>query len=93
VTSTHAIDRLLVDAPAADPPAVPTTIAVWRPGLEVRRRALGPLEASLFERLARGLTVAELCELVADAVGDEEAVSTAFEHLGRWVAEGQLCAA
>jgi hypothetical protein len=89
VTSTHAVDRLLAGEPT-DPPATPTTIAVWRPALEVRRRSLSPLEAPLFELLACGTNVAGLCEAVAAQVGDQAAVAVAFECLRRWASEGHL---
>ncbi len=93
VRSSHAIDTLLSEGTAdgaADPAAAATTIAVWRPGLVVQRRALSAIEAPLLERLAAGATVAEVCEAVAVMVGDEAAVATAFECLARWSGEGQL---
>jgi hypothetical protein len=91
VRSGHDIGPIV--SGAGDPPApTPTTIAIWRPALTVKRRALGALEAPLIERVAAGLTVAELCEEVAARVGDDEAVATAFECLARWAGEGQLLA-
>jgi hypothetical protein len=86
VASTHAIEP----EPDGEPAAEPTTILVWRPALAVRRRALAPLEAALLPLVARGATVAELCEAVAASVGDDAAVATAFEHLARWTGEGLL---
>jgi hypothetical protein len=87
--STHDLAAILDGAD--DPPApTPTTIAVWRPAYAVKRRAVPALEARLLEGLAHGMTVAELCEDIAAAVGEEGAAAAAFAHLSRWCGEGML---
>jgi hypothetical protein len=73
-----------------EPEPGPSTMLVWRQGVEVYHRPLDPLEAKVLP--VEPLAFAALCERVAEEVGDEEAAQAAFRLLARW-AQDELLAA
>jgi hypothetical protein len=73
------------------PSESPRTILVWRPGIDVRHRALDEHEAELVAALAAGgLQFGHVCDRIARWVSEEEAPQAAFQHLGQWVTDGLI---
>lgn len=79
------------------PPAVivdtaPATLLVWRHGLESVMRRADPVEIHLLQMALGGVSFAELCADLAAQLGDDAAVATAGQWLGRWIAEELIAA-
>lgn len=81
--------------PDGSPPAVrrlaePERLAVYRPELTPRFRALAYEEAMMFDEMAKGVAFAGLCELVGIYGGENGAALRAATHLKLWIEEGML---
>jgi len=77
-------------APALEP--VPTHVRVWRREESVYYRAIPALEAKLLGALIRGQAFGELCECVAQDVGEARAAERAAGYLETWLRAGLLSA-
>jgi len=78
-----------------EPPALPsepepTQVCVWRADERVFYRALDPLEAEALARARGGASFGELCEALADRIGEAEAPAHAAALLARWQSDGWL---
>ncbi len=76
--------------PAATRLAEPERLAVYRPELTPRFRALSYEEAMMFDEMAKGIAFAGLCELVGTYGGEDGAALRAASHLKVWIEEGML---
>ncbi len=68
-------------------------ILIWRQALEVRYRALSPLEALALRELFAGSSFGEICGLLAFAAPEEQAddlTAQAADFLANWFAEGLM---
>jgi hypothetical protein len=63
-------------------------IMAWRIGLDVKFRAIDPLEFSALQAMQDGATFGDLCELVAGAVDPETAPLRAAQILQGWLEWG-----
>jgi hypothetical protein len=73
------------------PTESPRTLLVWRPGIDVRHRALDEREAELVSALAEGgLQFGHICDRIARYASEDEAPQVAFRHLGQWVTDGLI---
>lgn len=63
---------------------------VWRLGLDVKLRPLEPDEADAFAAAVAGENFAEICERLADYVGEDRAALRAAELLDRWTTGGMI---
>ncbi len=76
--------------PTAARLAEPERLAVYRPELTPRFRALSYEEAMMFDEMAKGVAFAGLCELVGTYGGEDGAALRAASHLKLWIEEGML---
>ena len=65
-------------------------VVVWRRDARVYYRDLEGVEAEALEAVARGVTFAEVCDLVAADGGIEDPVVAMNRMLGRWLSDGLL---
>ena len=70
--------------------SVNTNIVHWRKNYEVYFRELKQQEWDCLERLIQGKTVGELCEFLAETLGDEEAPQVFIQYLQSWISDGML---
>lgn len=73
-------DPVLLDQPAV--------LVVWREGLTPRFRVLDTEEATALGIMTNGGTLSDVCESLADTLGDEQAAAQAGAMLGRWISDG-----
>lgn len=76
--------------PPADLTEPGAALLVWRQGLEPVFRRAEPHERDVLTWSAAGDGFAAVCARLADALGEEAAVTTAGTLLGRWLAEGMV---
>ncbi len=96
VTNATALWRWVRDG--SDPTARPETtrlseperLAVYRPELTPRFRALPYEEAMMLDEMAKGVAFAGLCEMVGTYGGEDGAALRAATHLKLWIEEGML---
>jgi hypothetical protein len=81
------------ERPAAAVTAEPTAWLMWREGLTTYFRSLTPTEAQALDAARRGWPFGELCELLCERLGDDEAPLAAATFLRGWVAAGLITAA
>jgi len=85
-----------VDAESGEEPELPEPVEhphallIWRQGLENRWRSIDPMPADLLRAAMAGSNFAELCELAALQMGEEQAAATAVGALQSWLADGLL---
>ena len=72
----------------AQPGAV--KVLVWRRKARVFHRDLERAEADALEAASRGVTFAEICDLVAANAGDQDPVAAMNRLLARWLLDGLL---
>jgi hypothetical protein len=72
--------------------AAETFIRVWRQNLRVFHRAIDPTQRAALDALNKGATFAQICELIAAAVGDAAGAERAAGLLQDWLADGLLTA-
>jgi hypothetical protein len=75
-----------------EPAREPRTVLVWRSDIAVLHRTLDPDEAELAPSISRGVSFAEICEVLAGIHG-EDASPRAAELLLLWLAGEALIAA
>ena len=63
-------------------------LVVWREGLTPRFRVLDTEEATALGIMTNGGTLSDVCESLADTLGDEQAAAQAGAMLGRWISDG-----
>jgi len=80
------------ERPAAAVTAEATAWLLWREGLTTYFRSLSPTEAQTLDAARRGWPFGELCELLCERVGDDEAPLTAATFLRGWVGAGLITA-
>ncbi len=75
---------------AGEPPAAePVSLLVWRQDVHVVYRAVDEVEAGVLATCAHATpTFAEVCETLAESLGEEAAAARAFQLLGRWLGDG-----
>lgn len=66
---------------------------LWREGLTTYFRSLDPTEARALDAARRGWPFGELCELLCERLGDDEAPLAAATYLRGWVGAGLITAA
>jgi hypothetical protein len=81
------------ERPAAALSTEPTPWLLWREGLTTYFRSLSVTEAQALDAARRGWPFGELCELLCEKVGDDEAPLTAATFLRGWVGAGMIIAA
>lgn len=92
-TNADAIWQALATGETPPPAqAVPRggALLVWRQGLEPVFRRAEAHEREVLAWSAAGEGFAAICARLADALGEEAAVTTAGTLLGRWLAEGMV---
>ena len=80
------------ERPAAALSAEPIPWLLWREGLTTYFRSLTATEAHALDAARRGWPFGELCELLCERVGDDEAPLTAATFLRGWVGAGMITA-
>ena len=78
---------------AAQSPQVieePCTYVVWRQDMMSYFKTLGAHEQLAIELMRKGHTFGELCEALADVVGEEQAMAVAAGYLSEWLNAGML---
>jgi hypothetical protein len=80
------------ERPAAAVSATALPWLLWRQGLTTYFRSLTPTEAQALDAARSGWPFGELCELLCETVGDEQAPVTAATFLRGWVASGLITA-
>jgi hypothetical protein len=78
--------------PAALAPA-PLQWLLWRQELTTRFRSLPPAEAAVLDAARSGWPFAELCELLCDEVGEQQAPAQAAALLREWIDAGLIVSA
>lgn len=78
-----------------EPPAValltePGAVLVWRTGEAPHFRAIGQIERQSLLLVRAGTPFAELCALLAEALGKQEGTACAGQMLGQWLADGLI---
>ena len=83
---------LLADGerPAASLAAAPVPWLLWRQELTTYFRSLGTTEASVLDAARSGWPFGELCELLCDELGDEQAPREAATLLRSWIASAGI---
>ncbi|MGH8561850.1 MAG: HvfC/BufC family peptide modification chaperone [Nevskiales bacterium] len=66
--------------------------ALWRSGLLVRWRSLGPDEAAALDAMAAGQTFADICDLIGERIAPDRAALHAAGLLKRWLVDGLVSA-
>lgn len=95
-TFTFRMDAMMHELRNGDVPKEiqqsPCDMILWRKQFEVFFAALEPLETTLVKRLEQGANIAELCEIAAESLPPETAVTTVSAMLQGWM-ERELLAA
>lgn len=78
------------DVPQPEILAEPAVVFVWRQGFETVMRHAGGVEAKIVDLSRRNMSFAQCCAVLAEELGEQEAVQEAGAVLGRWLAEGLL---
>ena len=81
------------ERPAASLNASPVPWLLWRQELTTWFRSLAAAEASVLDAARSGWPFGELCELLCDEVGDEQAPMQAATLLRGWIASGLIVSA
>jgi len=81
------------ERPAAAVSTEPTPWLLWREGLTSYFRSLTATEAQALDAARRGWPFGELCELLCERLGDDEAPLAAATFLRGWVGAGLITAA
>jgi hypothetical protein len=63
---------------------------VWRANARVSHRDLDPAEANALEAAARSATFAEICDIVAATLGNQDPVAKMNQFLSRWLSDNLL---
>jgi hypothetical protein len=63
---------------------------VWRQGMKPVFRLISMYEHEFIETLAAGLPFGRVCKILGHCIGEELAILTAGEFLGRWLNEELL---
>jgi hypothetical protein len=79
------------EEPAA-PLETPTNLLVWRSDLRVFHRPVEPTEYGALLRARDGATFGAICEDAAARGSADDAATTLFRIVGRWLADGLLMA-
>jgi hypothetical protein len=85
----HALKAGQEDMPAPD--ALAHHQLIWRDGLKPQWKSLSGAELIFVQGLQAGHTFGQLCEALADAVGEEQAAQTAVTILTELLSSGALC--
>lgn len=80
------------DGDAVEPAMLPcpAQLIVWRTVFAPHFRLLEPLEQAALEAVGNGESFGQICSLLAQQVGDEQAAAVAGGFLSLWIAEGLL---
>lgn len=78
----EAPDQLLLDAPS--------TLIVWRDGLQPRFKMLAEPEALVLAALRSDRTLGDICESLIPVYGEGAAAAQAGAMLGRWIGDGMI---
>lgn len=78
------------ERPAASVQDPPTVWLLWRHELQIRFRSLTADEAAGLEAMWAGRSFGELCTLLADHLGEEQAPARAAAYLREWVESGLI---
>ncbi len=65
-------------------------VLVWRRDARVYYRDLEDVEADALEAVERGVTFAEVCDIVAAHGGIEDPIAAMNRMLARWLSDGLL---
>jgi hypothetical protein len=72
------------------PEALAHAMLVWRPGMNTQWKSLAPLESGFVKGLLAGQAFGQLCETLAERVGEEQAAATAVDLLRHLLQDGAL---
>jgi hypothetical protein len=76
-----------------DPPAaLDHHLLVWRQGMNTQWKSLSPTETVFVQCLLANRTFGQICESLAESVGEDSAAATAVAALGDLLSAGALCA-
>jgi hypothetical protein len=76
-----------------DPPAaLDHHLLVWRQGMNTQWKSLSPTETVFVQCLLANHTFGQICESLAESVGEDSAAATAVAALGDLLSAGALCA-
>jgi hypothetical protein len=67
-----------------------TKVLVWRSNAQVFHRDLDPAEANALEAAAHSATFAEICDIVAATLGNQDPVAKMNQFLSRWLSDNLL---
>ncbi|MEO7107849.1 MAG: DNA-binding domain-containing protein [Rhodoferax sp.] len=84
----HALKAQQDDVPL--PEALAHHMLVWRLGLNTQWKSLSSAEVSFVQSLHAGHTFAEICEALADVVGEDTAAQTAATQLREYLGNGVI---
>ena len=68
----------------------PAGCIVWREGERSTFTMIGALEGHAFTTMQAGASYGELCDMLSDDLGVEQAIMQAGQFLGHWLAEGMI---
>lgn len=68
----------------------PSACIVWREGERSTFTMASALEGRAFATMQAGASYGELCEIISDELGIEQAITQAGQFLGHWLAEGMI---
>jgi Putative DNA-binding domain len=84
----HALKEGQDEVPAPD--ALEHYMLVWRRGMNTQWKSLTFVEADFVQCLQGGHSFAQVCETLAQRVGEDAAAATAAGILGEWLAAGAI---
>jgi hypothetical protein len=95
--TTNAFELWELLSAGAMPPAAarfdtPRAMFIWRQEGISRIRIADPIEAQALRRVRAGLPFGDLCAHAAEAFGPDEGIRRTGGWLGRWIADGLVCA-
>lgn len=70
--------------------ASPTTVAVWRQGLQSRLRLLDDAEAAALGIIGTGIAFGTLCAAMVERLGPEQGIAISGRLLGQWIGNGMI---
>jgi hypothetical protein len=84
----HALKAEQDDVPA--PEALAHHLLIWRTGLKPQWKSLTEVESIFVQGLQAGRTFGQLCEALAESVGEEQAAQTAVTILRELLSAGAI---
>ncbi len=81
------------DVKIAEPQCEPVWLRVWRQDLQTFHRAMDLVEAAALQAVYGGACFAEVCEQIAERLGEARAPERALALVSEWLGDGLLTAA